>query len=1154
MVTHYEYDGAGQVTRQYVEVDGTVLSDTRMDYDALGRAYRTRELATPGACQDSRAPGWQDTTDDSLDRICERGWDYFGNLLDERRRLGVSSDYGAETSYGYDGQGRRLTEHVLVWADANWTLGSGTGTAILSSTTYYGYDGRGNLTCQKEDAIRHEIDNDGICSETVVEEYVSTFSCDAAGRQYQELRYELDHSLNLQVDSLYDSRGHKICQVERDGGTGEALTQQRWTYDAFDRLGWQAQMGDPGPLPDPADQAPPSAALNRVTNYTYDSASERPKTVTTHGGYTGTDRTTTYDYDGLGRAKKITDPNGNTQDLVYKPIGSPGDGQVGTKTITNPGLTDPSGADISQQVFEYGYDGLGRKTSETAKGRTTADDLTTTYGYDGLGHCTTVVNPKQFITLYQFNHFGDQTQMVEDAGGLARTTDLHYDQLGRLDTQTTDDGDSHTETTTYAYDLADHRTGITFPDGHGYTYAYDGAGHMTSRTDPRSQVTTYTNNWRGQPLTKTVQASASDPAVLKESFTYYPAGWMKTAWMDTDTVAAATNKSEFACNAFGQVTSVTQTVDGVAREIDSTFYASGERLQLTYPAGVGVSLGYVYDDLGQTTCIAREVDGGDYTPLATYTYAGRNVTSREITTTAAGAATHVRYEVGLDVHRRQVQLANKSVVGSTTTLLDQYVYTYDANGNRQTATIGGDARLGSNTTYGYDNLDRVTGADYGTGNGSEAFAYDLLGNRRGDAAGYTDRQGRQSTYQHNEVNEYTGITTAGQPLQTPVHDEAGNLTSNGSGYGFAYDYENHLTRVFVDGNHNGQQDTGETVLADYTYDALGHRVKQVKAGQTTLFYYDGETVLAEYNGTGSLQRYHVHGPTYVDEHVVLHEAGATPAQDHEYYYLLTSLYSVSGLADASGAVVERYRYDAYGMAAWLSAVSYGDFNGDGKVDLQDFLIFQAAFSGESPCSEAGRICDSNGDGKVDLEDYRAFDAVWTGSGGSGATSSISPFRFTGQPLDFQLSDPTTGRTTLVLYHCRARGYEAYLGRWMQGDPALYQDSMNLFEYVKSHPTYSNDPTGACASLWLMPDPEEEKAEAEDAAVSESVRLSVKEFVDVINTSEKLEAEALELSEKMGQDGVDFYLRVASKLKEPFNEVDAITERHMSCSGTARGGH
>ncbi len=128
---------------------------------------------------------------------------------------------------------------------------------------------------------------------------------------------------------------------------------------------------------------------------------------------------------------------------------------------------------------------------------------------------------------------------------------------------------------------------------------------------------------------------------------------------------------------------------------------------------------------------------------------------------------------------------------------------------------------------------------------------------------------------------------------------------------------------------------------------------------------------------------------------------------------------------------------------------------------------------------------------MDLEDYRAFDAVCTGSGGSGATSSISPFRFTGQPLDFQLTD-ATGRPTLVLYHCRARGYEAYLGRWIQGDPALYQDSMNLYEYVKSNPVCSRDPTGASLAL-LMPVPEVEQADAEDAGISLGV-LKLAQYV------------------------------------------------------------
>ena len=685
----------------------------------------------------------------------------------------------------------------------------------------------------------------------------------------------------------------------------------------------------------------------------------------------------------------------------------------------------PAGVDISQQRFEYQYDAFGRRVLEKAKGKGTAPDLATEYLYDGLDRCTQVTSPKKIVTKYAFNAFGDQTQQIEDSGNLARTTDSHYDQLGRMDWQEATDGDGHTERTTYAYDLMGRRTGITFPGAGGgsYAYEYDAAGRTTKRTDPRNQVTTYTNNWRGQPLTKTVDGT------LQESFSYYATGWMQSAWVGNCTEAASTNKSRFTCDAFGQVTSVTQTVDGAAKTIDNQFDQSGDRKQLDYPADVLVALTFGHDNLGQVTQIHRNGQ-----PLAGYTYAGRSLTQRDITAAGPGGM-HVKYEVGLDAHRRQVRLANSSGAGGAWKLLDQYDYTYDLDGNRQTAAASGDPRLDPGTTYSYDNLDRVTGADYGTGRGSEAFHYDLLGNRTDSPAGYTDRQGRQTSYTHNEVNEYTGISPAVQP---PVHDAAGNLTATENGYQLEYDYENRLVAV-------RDKDATHTLLASYTYDALGHRVKQARGSWTTRYYYDGETVLAEYDGAGSLLRYHIHGPSYVDEHILLNQAG------QEYYYLLTSLYSVSGLADAKGQVVERYRYDAYGQPAWLAT--------PGK---RLFLQFQAAFSGSNPCSEAGRAYDFNGDGKVDLADYGIYYA-----GGPGGGVAISPYRFTGQPLDFHLVDATTGRPALVLYHYRARAYEAYSGRFCQRDPELYRDSMDLYEYVASDPTGELDPSGRFTFFELL---------------------------------------------------------------------------------------
>src|SRR5690606_29656604 len=79
----------------------------------------------------------------------------------------------------------------------------------------------------------------------------------------------------------------------------------------------------------------------------------------------------------------------------------------------------------------------------------------------------------------------------------------------------------------------------------------------------------------------------------------------------------------------------------------------------------------------------------------------------------------------------------------------------------------------------------------------------------------------------------------------------------------------------------------------------------------------------------------------------------------------------------------------------------------------------------------------NGDGKVNLADYRGFDIARRGTA---AVQPISPFRFTGQPLDFHLTDGASGRPTLVLYNYRHREYDAYHGRFAQKDPAGLVDT------------------------------------------------------------------------------------------------------------------
>ncbi|MEE9297044.1 MAG: dockerin type I domain-containing protein, partial [Phycisphaerae bacterium] len=52
----------------------------------------------------------------------------------------------------------------------------------------------------------------------------------------------------------------------------------------------------------------------------------------------------------------------------------------------------------------------------------------------------------------------------------------------------------------------------------------------------------------------------------------------------------------------------------------------------------------------------------------------------------------------------------------------------------------------------------------------------------------------------------------------------------------------------------------------------------------------------------------------------------------------------------------------------------GDFNGDGRVDMNDFAQFQKCLAEGAPVSQACRAGDFDDDGDVDLIDYFEFQA------------------------------------------------------------------------------------------------------------------------------------------------------------------------------------
>ena len=126
--------------------------------------------------------------------------------------------------------------------------------------------------------------------------------------------------------------------------------------------------------------------------------------------------------------------------------------------------------------------------------------------------------------------------------------------------------------------------------------------------------------------------------------------------------------------------------------------------------------------------------------------------------------------------------------------------------------------------------------------------------------------------------------------------------------------------------------------ATLAYDPLG-RLWQVSGGAgTTRFVYDGDRLVAEYNGAGSLLRRYVHGPG-VDEPVVWYEGAGVGAANRRYLHT-DHQGSVVAIADAAGTVLGVNRYDPYGVPSAGNLGRYG-YTGQTRIDELGLYYYKA---------------------------------------------------------------------------------------------------------------------------------------------------------------------------------------------------------------------
>ncbi len=254
---------------------------------------------------------------------------------------------------------------------------------------------------------------------------------------------------------------------------------------------------------------------------------------------------------------------------------------------------------------------------------------------------------------------------------------------------------------------------------------------------------------------------------------------------------------------------------------------------------------------------------------------------------------------------------------------------YDGQGRRD--ELDRDA-TGATTGYDYDPISRLELLTHdldGTGTGSDVamdFDYNpasqIVTRTLTNEAYEFPLTSSVKSYSVNGRNQYTQVGGT-----THSWDANGNLTSDGL-TAFGYDTENRL--VSASGAKN----------ASLTYDPLGRLFEVSSSSGTTRFVYDGDRLIAEYSGTGALQRRYVHGAG-VDEPLVWYEGVSVSAGNRQYLHA-DHQGSIVAASNASGAMQQVHAYDAYGIT---DSGNTGRFQYTGQAAIPELglLYYKARF-------------------------------------------------------------------------------------------------------------------------------------------------------------------------------------------------------------------
>jgi RHS repeat-associated protein len=913
-----EYDDQGRLTG-IVDAAG---NPTQVSYDPHNLISRVTDALGNTTIEEYDARGNILSQIDALGAVTRRTFDADNNMLT------YTDPLGRTTTLTYSDRGDPLTRtdplgnvtistfQAFTYGTTSLAVSRGQAAAPFTRPTT-SIDPLGNKT-----TFDYEDDNGEILSTTDPAGHVTSLEYDHFGRPASAIidalgnvtRVETVNGLvTREVDTLghamsytYDANGNELTSTTTRtaaDGTVQIVTTAA-EYDAAGRVikVIDAKGGVTRTEYDAAGRIVGTIdPLGRRTEYRYDERSLLVETVLpdeTPADLTDNPRTKG-EYDAIGRLIASIDELGRRTELQYDRVGRL------TKTIFPDGTFTRTEYDRAGQVIaqvdargnrtEFEYDATGRQTVvRDALGNV----ITTTY--DAAGRMIATTDALSHTTRFVYDAVG---RLVETDYADGTKESSEYDAMNRAVSKTDPAGRTrHAE-----YDALGRATAAIDALGQRTEYAYDEAGNLIRQRDANGHVTHYEYDVLNR-LTASVL-----PLGQRSEATYDPAGNVtaSTDFNGTTFTFVYDANNRIASKTFPDNTSVTYTYErnGLlstitdARGTTSYVYDNRDRLQShTEPDGTAVS--YTYDANGNRTSVTAAVGGTSLTTSYTYDVLNRMATVIDPTLGVS------RYSYNAIGNLTQTELPNGTVETRTYDDLNRLVflehrgssgvitsqnYTLSATGHRISVL----EQDGRRVDYTYDGLDRLTReaiTDAVFGNQTFEYTYDSVGNRlsRNDsAAGLTE-------YTYDANDRLLTEALAGDVTRF-TYDNNGNTLSRESATDhvlYEWDFENRLIAADTDGD--GAEDVRNK------YDDRGNRVSQTASGTETRFLVDRALplpqVLIEYRPSGLITASFVFGNGIISQ-----SRGGVQS-----FYHADGLGSIRALTDASGVVLNRYVYEAFG--------------------------------------------------------------------------------------------------------------------------------------------------------------------------------------------------------------------------------------------------